>query len=88
MAERTTKKDVEFAFYEWLALMGGQETKASEEGKYRIGHDGFGRTRIERLIGDSGGIHVVARGMPAREFCDAVDFLGKSLLEKKLRKGV
>ena len=82
--ERTTWADVEYSFREWLALTGSRPAKSNTDvGGFRLGHDGFGRPRIEQIITKSGAISVVGSGLEKRSFVDAVFFLDQS---KKVAK--
>lgn len=79
--ERTTQNDVDSAFRNWLAMVHGESN--NNVGGFRLGHDGYGKTRIEQVISLNGAIHVVALGMTVREFVNAVNFMERSLSIKE-----
>ena len=77
---RTTNEDIRGAFRDWLALTKHRAAKsATDVGGYRIGYDGYGRIRIEKIINRGGGITVIAGGFSTpKAFVEAVQLLGAS----------
>jgi predicted RNA-binding Zn-ribbon protein involved in translation (DUF1610 family) len=75
--ERITNSDVQSAFRTWCTLAGahagGQPPYKVDE--VRLGHDGYGRVRIELITSESGSIRTVTPNLTKRAFCDAVYLL-------------
>lgn len=42
----------------------------------------YGGYRIVRCVGEAGGVHDVTIRMPARQFCEAADFMTRILADK------
>ena len=82
---RTTNDDIRSAFRNWLALTKHRAAKSMTDlGGYRLGHDGYGRIRIEQIINRSGAIHVIAGGFStSKAFVEAVELLEVSKRKSK-----